>query len=105
MAELQGRLQDALGDRYRVRQALGGGGMSSTYIVDEVALGRPVVLKVLPPHMADGISLDRFEREIQVAARLQHAFLVPLLSAGIVDGTPWYTMPLVQGESLRARSG
>ena len=96
-------LQADVSDRYRIRQELGGGGMSATFIAEEVALGRTVVLKALPPQLAGGLNSERFEREIQVAARLQHAFLVPLLSAGTSNGTPWYTMPLVQGESLRAR--
>ena len=96
-------LQHGLGTSYRIRQELGGGGMSATFIADETALGRPVVLKALLPELAAGINADRFEREIHLAARLQHAFIVPLLSAGMSAGVPWYTMPLVQGESLRAR--
>jgi eukaryotic-like serine/threonine-protein kinase len=96
-------LQQGLGTSYRIRQELGGGGMSATYIADETALGRPVVLKALPPELAAGLNAERFEREIHLAARLQHAFIVPLLSAGTSAGVPWYTMPLVQGESLRAR--
>ena len=96
-------LQTDVSAQYHIRQELGGGGMSATFIAEETALGRTVVLKALPPQLADGLNVERFEREIQVAARLQHAFLVPLLSAGMANGTPWYTMPLVQGESLRAR--
>ncbi len=96
-------LQQGLGSQYRIRQELGGGGMSATFIVEETALGRTVVLKALPPELAAGINTERFEREIHLAARLQHAFVVPLLSAGTNGGVPWYTMPLVQGESLRVR--
>ncbi|HEY7393675.1 MAG TPA: serine/threonine-protein kinase, partial [Gemmatimonadaceae bacterium] len=96
-------LQTDLSARYEFRRELGGGGMSATFIADEVALGRTVVIKALPPSLAGGLNSERFEREIRVAARLQHAFLVPLLSAGTCNGTPWYTMPLVQGESLRER--
>lgn len=96
-------LQAGLGATYSIRQELGGGGMSSTFIAEEMALGRSVVLKVLSPDLGSGLSAERFEREIRLAARLQHAFIVPLLSAGVTDGLPWYTMPLVQGESLRAR--
>ncbi len=99
----RGRLQAGLSDRYQIRDELGGGGMSSTFVAEEVALGRSVVLKALPPQFAAGVNAERFEREIHVAARLQHAFIVPLHAAGMVDGTPWYTMPLVQGESLRTR--
>jgi eukaryotic-like serine/threonine-protein kinase len=77
--------------------------MSRVFVADEVALGRKVVVKVLPPELAAGVSVDRFKREIQVAARLQHPHIVPVLSAGEIDGLPFYTMPLVEGSSLRAR--
>src|SRR5262245_32468884 len=96
-------LQHGLGTAYRIRQELGGGGMSATYIAEETALGRSVVLKALSPELTTGLNVERFNREIELAARLQHAFIVPLLAAGVTDGQPWYTMPLVQGESLRAR--
>lgn len=101
--KLRDALQAGLGSTYQLRQELGGGGMSATFIAEEVALGRSVVVKVLSPELTSGMSSERFEREIQLAARLQHAFIVPLLSAGVSGGLPWYTMPLVQGESLRAR--
>ena len=77
--------------------------MSRVFVAEEMALGRSVVVKVLPPEMAAGVSIDRFKREIQVAARLQHPHIVPVLSAGETDGLPFYTMPLVEGASLRAR--
>ncbi len=96
-------LEAGLGATYRIREELGGGGMSATFIAEEVALGRSVVLKALSPDLATGLNAERFQREIQILARLQHAFIVPLLSSGVTQGHPWYTMPLVQGESLRAR--
>jgi serine/threonine-protein kinase len=96
-------LQSGLGTRYQIRQELGGGGMSATFIAEETALGRHVVLKALSPELSAGLNVERFEREVHVAARLQHSFIVPLLSAGVTQGQPWYTMPLVNGESLRAR--
>src|SRR5687767_7484380 len=77
--------------------------MSRVFVADETALGRQVVVKVLPPDLAAGVSVDRFKREIQVAARLQHPHIVPVLSAGETDGLPFYTMPFVEGASLRAR--
>jgi tetratricopeptide (TPR) repeat protein len=77
--------------------------MSRVFVAHEAALGRTVALKVLSPELAAGISIERFKREIQVAARLQHPHVVPVLSAGEADGLPYYTMPFVQGESLRAR--
>ena len=100
---LRDRLQTALGDAYRLERELGGGGMSRVFVAYETALGRTVALKVLSPELAAGISIDRFHREIQLAARLQHPHVVPVHSAGAVDGLPYYTMPFVEGESLRAR--
>ncbi len=95
-------LAAAFTDRYRIERELGGGGMSRVFLAEEIALGRDVVIKVLAPELAEGISAERFAREVKLAARLQQANIVPLLSAGIADGVPWYTMPFVRGESLRA---
>ncbi len=103
MAELIDRLQTMLGDAYQIKSELGGGGMSRVFVAEEVELGRPVVIKVLPPDLAAGLNVDRFRREIQMAARLQHPHIVPVLSAGAKDGLLYYTMPLIQGESLRSR--
>jgi serine/threonine-protein kinase len=77
--------------------------MSRVFVATEKALGRQVVVKVLPPDLAAGVRTDRFKREIAFAARLQHPHIVPLLSAGEMDGVPYFTMPYVTGESLRAR--
>ena len=103
MTDLRERLQTTLGNAYTLERELGGGGMSRVFVADETALGRKVVVKVLPPELAAGVSVDRFKREIQVAARLQHPHIVPVLSAGETDGLPFYTMPFVEGASLRAR--
>jgi serine/threonine-protein kinase len=98
------RLQDALGAAYVIERELGGGGMSSVFVADEQALGRRVVVKVLRPELVEGLSAERFRREVRVAARLQHPHIVPLLTAGdLDDGGLYYTMPFVEGESLRAR--
>ena len=102
-SDLQTRLQEALSGTYRLERELGGGGMSRVYLAEETALGRRVVLKVLPPEMAAAVSADRFRREVQLAARLQHPHIVPLLAAGEAAGALWYTMPFVAGETLRAR--
>ena len=102
-AGLRDQIQATLGDAYRLDRELGGGGMSRVFVAHEVALGRTVALKVLSPELAAGISIERFNREIQVAARLQHPHVVPVHSAGAVNGLPYYTMPFVEGESLRAR--
>ena len=105
MDPVRDQLQQALGETYRVDRELGGGGMSRVFLSTETAFDRRVVLKVLPPDLANGVSVDRFKREISLAARLQHAHIVPLLSAGEANGLPWFSMPYVEGESLRARLG
>lgn len=71
MAELREQLQGTLGDNYQLEQELGGGGMSRVFVAHETSLGRKVVVKVLPPDMAAAVSIDRFRREIQLAAQLQ----------------------------------
>jgi serine/threonine-protein kinase len=92
-----------LADRYVLVRELGGGGMSRVFLAEETELGRRVVIKVLPPEFAAGLNVDRFRREIQLAASLQHPHIVPLLAAGHAGELLYYTMPLVDGESLRAR--
>ena len=121
------RLAAALAATYRIDDELVGGGMSRVFAATEHALGRKVVIKVLPPELSAGVNRERFQREIQVAAQLQHPHVVPLLSAGRVpspdapspppaDATVpthapaapsdsellYYTMPFIEGESLRA---
>src|SRR5437870_4048209 len=103
MGDLLARLQSALGDAYRIERELGGGGMSRVFLAQEVHLGRQVVVKVLPPEMAAGVSAERFEREIRLAAALQHPHIVPLLTAGSQGDLLYYVMPHIAGESLRAR--
>ncbi len=100
---LRDQLQRALGDAYALEQELGGGGMSRVFVATEIALNRRVVVKVLPDEMLGQLSLERFKREIGLAARLQHPHIVPLLTAGDASGLPYFTMPLVEGESMRAR--
>jgi len=99
---LRDQLQAALGSGYIIERELGGGGMSSVFVVADTALQRRLVVKVLHPDLTAGISTERFRREIALAASLQHPHIVPLISAGEMDGTPFFTMPLVEGESLRA---
>src|SRR3989449_254962 len=77
--------------------------MSHVFVAEETALDRKVVIKVLPPETAALVSLERFKREILLAAKLQHPHIVPLLTAGESNGLPYYTMPFVDGESLRVR--
>src|SRR6266849_208888 len=102
MAELSDRLRSALGDAYAIERELGGGGMSRVFLAKKTRLGRRVVIKVLPPELAAGVSAERFEREIQLAAKLQHPHIVPLLTAGSQDDLLYYIMPHIAGESLRA---
>ncbi len=103
--ELRERLQAALGHAYSIERELGGGGMSRVFVAEETGLGRRVVVKVLPPELAAGVSVERFRQEAQLAARLHHPHLVPLLAAGERDGLLYYTMPFIEGESLRLRLG
>ncbi len=103
MDDLRDRLQSALGAGYRLEEELGGGGMSRVFAALEVELDRRVVVKVLPPEMAAGVNGDRFRREIQLAAQLQHPHIVPLLHAASRGDLAFYTMPLVEGETLRVR--
>jgi len=103
MPELRAQLQTALGSAYELQRELGGGGMSRVFLARESALGRDVVVKVLHPELASGVNNDRFKREIQLAAQLQHPHIVPLLAAGEIDGLPYFTMPFVPGRSLRER--
>jgi eukaryotic-like serine/threonine-protein kinase len=103
MTQLHDQLQASLGDHYRLETELGGGGMSHVFLAEDLVLGRRVVAKLLPVELSGSVSIARFQREISIAARLQHPHIVPLLSVGEMDGLPYYVMPFVDGESLRAR--
>ncbi len=103
--DLRDQLQDHLGQAFRIERELGGGGMSRVFVATEVRLSRQVVVKVLSPELAQGLNAERFEREILLAASLQQANIVPVLAAGDVGGLPYFTMPFVDGESLRNRIG
>ncbi len=100
---LRETLQTTLGAAYTIERELGGGGMSRVFLAQETALGRAVVVKMLTPELAAGVSAERFAREVKLAARLQQANIVPVLSTGEANGIPWYSMPYVRGESLRAK--
>ncbi len=101
--DLRDQLQTTLGSAYTLERELGGGGMSRVFVAEENSLERKVVVKVLPPELTAGVNVDRFKREILLAAKLQHPHIVPVLAAGETNGLPYYTMPFVEGESLRAR--
>jgi dienelactone hydrolase len=97
------RLAAALVDRYAIDRELGRGGMAIVYLATDRKLGRPVALKVLRPELAASIGPERFLREIEIAARLTHPNILPLHDCGDADGLLYYTMPYLEGESLRNR--
>ena len=97
------RLAAALADRYRIERELGQGGMATVYLAEDVRHRRKVAVKVLRPELAASMGPDRFLREIEIAAQLQHPHILPLLDSGDADGFLFYVMPYVQGESLRDR--
>jgi eukaryotic-like serine/threonine-protein kinase len=108
-ADLKALLEQDLGAAFVFERELGGGGMSRVFLATERALGRSVVIKVLPPEAAGDVSVERFRREVALTARLQHPNIVPVIGAGETSpvgsrvGLLYYTMPYVDGESLRAR--
>ena len=108
MSDIQKRLEAALADRYRIERELGRGGMAVVYLAHDLRHERPVALKVLHPELAETLGTDRFLREIKLAARLQHPHIVSVHDSGEVrtGGGPaylWFTMPYIEGESLRDR--
>ncbi len=103
LSDLFDKLQEAIGDTYHLEKELGGGGMSRVFLAEEVSLARRVVIKVLPPQMAADVNRERFHREIQLAAKLQHPHVVQLLTAGSHGDLLYYVMPFIEGESLRAK--
>src|SRR5919202_1900020 len=100
---LEEMLQEALAGKYTLQSELGGAGMSRVFLAEEPSLERKVVIKVLPPELIEAVSIERFRREIRLTAHLQHPNIVPVLTAGDVNGVPFYVMPFVSGETLRAR--
>src|ERR1019366_2041588 len=94
-------LRDAFEPAYILERELTGGGMSRVFLATERALNRKGVIKVLPPELAAGVNRERFRREIQLAAQLQHPHIVPLYSAGEHGDLLYYTMPFIEGESLK----
>jgi eukaryotic-like serine/threonine-protein kinase len=97
------RLQAALADRYRLDLEIGQGGMATVYLAEDLKHHRKVALKVLRPELAAALGSERFLREVQIAAHLQHPHILPLFDSGEADGFLYYVMPFVEGESLRQR--
>jgi tRNA A-37 threonylcarbamoyl transferase component Bud32/tetratricopeptide (TPR) repeat protein len=101
---LQDEISASLGPDIAIERELGGGGMARVFVASDAKLGRKIVVKVLAPDLAAGVSVQRFSREIRVAASLQHPNIVPVLTSGqTANDLPWYTMPFVAGQSLRHR--
>jgi tetratricopeptide (TPR) repeat protein/tRNA A-37 threonylcarbamoyl transferase component Bud32 len=101
VAEVPDRLHTALSGSYRVERELGAGGMATVYLAQDLKHRRAVALKVLHPDLAHVLGSDRFRREIEIAARLTHPHILTVFDSGEADGLLWYTMPFVEGESLR----
>ena len=103
MSDPSTRLTTALSDRYRLERELGSGGMATVYLAQDLRHDRHVALKVLRPELAAVLGAERFLHEIKTTANLQHPHILPLHDSGEVDGTVFYVMPYVEGESLRDR--
>ena len=103
MTDLLADLQSHFAGKYVLERELGGGGMSRVFVARDERLDRRVVIKLLPPQVTATISAERFKREIMLAAQLQHPNIVPVLSAGELGTLPYFVMPFIDGESLRAR--
>jgi TolB-like protein/Tfp pilus assembly protein PilF len=103
VADLRERLQSGLADRYRLERELGRGGMATVFLAQDLRHDRPVALKVLHSELAATLGPERFQREIKLAAGLQHPHILTVHDSGETAGQLWYTMPYVAGESLRDR--
>jgi len=101
--DLFDRLKAALADRYTVERKIGAGGMADVYLTHDVRHNRKVAIKVMHRELAELVGVERFLREIETTARLQHPHILPLFDSGSVEGTVFYVMPYVEGESLRTR--
>ncbi len=103
MSDAPERLAAALADRYRIERELGQGGMATVYLAQDLKHRRRVAIKVLHPELSAMLGPERFLREIELTASLQHPHILPLFDSGSADGFLYYVMPLVEGETLRAR--
>jgi TolB-like protein len=105
MASVPSALAEALSARYTLEREIGRGGMATVFLARDIRHDRLVALKVLHPELAATLGTDRFLREIKFAARLQHPHILTVLDSGETAGQLWFTMPFVEGESLRDRLG
>src|SRR5919112_3027687 len=108
MSDIPQRLAAALGERYVLEREIGAGGMATVFLVRDLRHKRSVALKVVRPELSGPEGGQRFLREIELAARLQHPHILPVFDSGVIDdgaGTPvpYFVMPYVEGETLRQR--
>ncbi|HKH82047.1 MAG TPA: serine/threonine-protein kinase, partial [Gemmatimonadales bacterium] len=103
MTPVESDLSEQLRNHYVIERELGRGGMATVYLARDLRHKRPVALKVLHPELAASLGPERFEREIETAARLQHPHILSVIDSGEAAGRLWFTMPYVEGESLRDR--
>ena len=96
-------LQSALSGRYTIERELGRGGMATVYLARDDRQGRRVAIKVLHPDLSTALGPERFQREIEIASSLTHPNIVPLYESGSAEGSLYYVMPFIEGETLRAR--
>lgn len=101
--ELLERMKSAMADRYTIERKIGAGGMADVYLAHDVRHNRKVAIKIMRNELAQRVGVDRFLREIETTAKLQHPHILPLFDSGTVEGTVFYVMPYVEGESLRGR--
>src|SRR5262245_1576757 len=103
VAAISNPLAEALRDRYALERVLGRGGMATVYLARDLKHDRLVALKVLDPDVAASLGVERFQREIRVAARLSHPHVLSVYDSGEAAGRLWFSMPFVRGETLRER--
>jgi serine/threonine-protein kinase len=103
LADLLAALRAALSDRYRIERELGAGGMATVYLAEDLKHHRRVAIKVLHPELSAVLGPDRFLKEIELTASLQHPHILPLFDSGAADGLLYYVMPFIEGETLRSR--
>ena len=103
MPQQLGRLREGLAGRYEIEREIGRGGMATVYCARDIHHDRPVAIKVLHPELAESLGAERFQREIKLAASLQHPHILGVYDSGNAGGSLWFSMPFVEGESLRDR--
>src|SRR6188508_2471280 len=109
MADIRARVELGLSGRYQIERELGRGGMATVFLVRDLKHDRLVALKILHPEILSSIGSERFQQEIRLAARLQHPHILGVHDSGVIEAfnghgsAHWFTMPYVEGESLRDR--